>query len=233
MFVEVDDGLVTPQALVLFETNLIVLLCVVRRALSANFDYSVGGKRRIAEFPRQGPRLITNLQDGLAGILSHALLLVPILGMGVDLLPGVVGALAGVAASHCEIHHDHAVLVIIGIDGFAVAQDVVTRRSLLHRSCLVGAAGIARLFVGDILAATRKAKAQGKRARPRQRAERAARERVPSHLLCRHRFSSFDSRRAHRRESGPDSSGGTIACRPSRKYGRCLVYHSRRPYAIR
>ena len=233
VLVEVDDGLVAPRALVLLEADLVVLLRVVRRALAAYLDRGVGGKRRVTELLRQEPRLVANLQDGLTGILGHTLLLVPVLGMGVDLLPGVVGALAGVAASHREIHHDHAVLVIIGIDGFAVAQDVVARRSLLHRSRLVGAAGIARLFVGDILAATRKAKAQGKRARPRQRAERAARERVPSHLLCRHRFSSFDSRRAHRRESGPDSSGGTIACRPSRKYGRCLVYHSRRPYAIR
>ena len=233
VLVEVDDGLVTPRAFVLLKADLVVLLRVVRRALAAHLDRGVGGKRRVAKLLRQGPRLVANLQDGLAGILSHALLLIPVLGVGVDLLPGMVGALTGVAASNREVHHDHAVLVVIGVDGFAVAQDIVTRRRLLHRTRLIGVDGAARLIVGDVLPTSRKAQTQGKRTCASQRAECAARERALGSSFRRHLFSSFDSRRAHRRESGPDFSGGTIAWRPSRKYGRCLVYHSRRPYAIR
>ena len=233
VLVEVDDGLVTPGALVLLESNLVVLLRVVRRTLAANLHRCVGGKRRVAKLLGQGSRLVADLQDGLAGILSHALLLIPVLGVGVNLLPGMVGALAGVAASNREIHHDHAVLVVIGVDGFAVAQDIVTRGSLLHRERLIGVDGAARLIVGGVLPTARKAQTQGKRACASQRAECATRERALGGSFRRHLFSSFDSRRAHRRESGPDFSGGTIAWRPSRKYGRCLVYHSRRPYAIR
>ena len=174
VLVEVDDGLVAPRALALFEADLVVLLRVVRRTLATNLHRGVGGKRRIAELLRQGPRLVADLQDGLAGILSHALLLVPVLGVGIDLFPGMVSALAGVATTNREVHHDHAVLVVISVDRFAVAQDIVARGRLLHRACLIGVDGAARLIVGNVLPAARKAQAQGKRACTDQRAECAA-----------------------------------------------------------
>ena len=107
VFVQGDGALAVPAVGIVDEFDFIIFLGVPGGGLSANLYRGVGDGLAVAQKPLHRAVFIPHLQQGGHLIAVDTQFVIVVSGVGVDLLPGVVGAVGGVALPNGEVHGHH------------------------------------------------------------------------------------------------------------------------------
>ena len=99
------------------------------------------GSLYVASYPADGRTTdahvvyrIADLKNPFHRVLFQIPLLIPIFGIGIDLRPGVIRMIGGIAFPDGQIHGDHTVFLVILINGLIIPQAIILygKRHLFH-----------------------------------------------------------------------------------------------------
>ena len=107
VLVQGDGALTVPAVGIVDELDFIIFLGVPGGGLSANLHRGVGNGLAVAQKPLHRAVFVPHLQQGGHLIAVDTQFVIVVSGVGVDLLPGVVGAVGGVALPNGEVHGHH------------------------------------------------------------------------------------------------------------------------------
>ncbi len=91
VFIEIDDPLPVPGPGLLVEFNFEVLLLLLGRALAANADGAVGGRKAVAELPADWPLLVSDLKQAVHAVAAYPHALIVTVPEAAYFRPGVIG----------------------------------------------------------------------------------------------------------------------------------------------
>ena len=115
MLIQRNRLLSTPASMLILQTNLIILLWILTRGLSANLNGRIRRTFSEAEFTGNRAVFIPDLQQSLYLVAVDPHRLIVICRVAVDVCPAVIRVVAGITPTHRQVHRDHRVLHIVFI----------------------------------------------------------------------------------------------------------------------
>ena len=122
VLVQRDGGLATPVTLIVLDADFVVLQRITAGSLATDLHRAVGRHLAVAQFVRNQTVFIAHLQQAGNLIPFHTHSIVIIGGIGIDLLPGMVGTFRFIAYGYGQIHGYDLGVVLGGIKQIFVAD---------------------------------------------------------------------------------------------------------------
>ena len=132
VLVEGDGLLVAPGTGPAFYLDFKGFLFRLGAGFAPHLHGGVGHVQPVADLIRRGAGLVPYLQDALHAIAGDPLFIIIVGGIAVDLAPGMIGIVSGIAPAHRQIHGDDRIVVVVGIH----------RRLILHLYVVDAAGGL-------------------------------------------------------------------------------------------